>query len=176
MPIAKSFEELDTESGFKDFPSPEETDAFLSEALISPFSTGEMNSILRGEISAVEAYQQAMEKFSSVPDISRLRMGFEEHRQMVAYWKSQLRNEGQVVSDDAGVWGKMVSAFMSAAKALGENATISALIEVEEHALKQYEALLAREVLYPAQQDYIRMICIPQQQRHIANLSSLHRQ
>jgi hypothetical protein len=93
-----------------------------------------LNSLLRGEISAVETYTQAIEKFKEPEHrnvsnvLTRLR---DEHSQTV----STLRDRVLAL----GVWGVFANAVQGAAKLLGPQTALAALKQGELFGKEQYE-------------------------------------
>lgn len=143
------------------------------ELTSSLFGVGEIRTLLRGEIAAAHAYFKVMEKMrahrsggapSSLQDIH------DEHLQAVVFWKAQLRGEGEAADEDAGLWGRTVDALVDAAGWLGDSAAYNILIEGEGLGLRRYEMLLHQECLTPAQEDHVRLVCIPRQQSHLSAL------
>ena len=53
-----------------------------------------LNSFLRGEISAVETYRQAIEKLQDQPGVSTLSECLRSHEQRVSVLKSEIRSRG----------------------------------------------------------------------------------
>jgi hypothetical protein len=157
------------EGQFKGVAIPEE---IASPITLAPsfFAVGEMHAVLRGEIAAAHAYLKITEKMrlhraGGAPSL--LQDIHEEHLQSVAFWKTQLREEGEVAEDEAGAWGWMVDALVDTAGWLGDKAAYSILKKGEELALRRYEMLLQQECLTLAQEDHVRLVCIPRQQSHI---------
>jgi demethoxyubiquinone hydroxylase (CLK1/Coq7/Cat5 family) len=97
-----------------------------------------LNGFLRGEISAVETYRQALDKLQSSPS----RMELEECRRSHARRVERLRQEvvrlGGTPEEDSGAWGAFAKLVEGSAKVLGEKAAISALEAGEDHGLKLY--------------------------------------
>ena len=133
----------------------------------------QMNSVLRGEISATEAYQSVLEKLETDPDSPRLHQFLDDHQSAVTYWQEQIDREGAEHDASSGPWGSAVEAFVATAKLLGNVAALSALKEGEEHGLKLYEEMLASDDLTMDQRNYIREDLIPKQRQHINSLEAM---
>ena len=133
----------------------------------------QMNSMLRGEISAMEAYQSVLEKLENDPDAERLHQFLDDHQSAVQFWQEQIDREGAEHDESSGPWGTAVEAFIATAKLLGNVAALSALKEGEEHGLKLYEELLASDDLSMDQRNYIRDTLIPKQRQHIMSLEAM---
>lgn len=133
-----------------------------------------LNKILRGEISAVEAYDQVIEKFQAEPEAAHLRDIRAEHEDSVERLRALVRTEGHQPSEASGVWGGIVASVIRAAKLTGNETSLKALLSGEEHGLKQYREALEMD-LFPEEETAIRDILIPRQERHISGLSTLAR-
>ena len=134
----------------------------------------EIGGILRGEISATEAYRQVTEKLSGNPEIELLHKFLNDHQDAVEYWKGQLLVEGFEPENSSGFWGRAVEAFVATAKILGNTAAIAALREGEEHGLNQYKDMLESIHVSVAQKAHIRSVLLPAQQAHIDRLEGMH--
>ena len=133
----------------------------------------QMNSLLRGEISAVEAYVMVLEKLEQDPDAINLHEFLDDHTKAVAYWKEQIDREGAFSEESSGPWGTAVEAFIATAKLLGNNVAISALDEGEAHGLKVYEEVLGSDDMTRDQRAHVRDVLIPNQRKHIALLDEM---
>ncbi len=127
----------------------------------------EITSILRGEMSAVEAYRQVLDSVRNDPRASELNGILSDHSYAVSFWDRQLRNHEMVAELSSGPWGTVVEAFVGTAKFFGNRAALKALKEGEEHGLKQYEAFCDDDEIAPQQRRYVGEVLIPNQRRHI---------
>lgn len=132
-----------------------------------------INKILRGELSAVEAYDQVLESFDEEPEISLLKHFRTEHEDSVRLLREMVQHEGVEPSDDSGVWGTVVSAIIATGKLFGNHAALVALKEGEERGLEDYEALLDEEELGSEDRDVIKNKLIPRQEKHITLLNQM---
>lgn len=135
-------------------------------------AVGQLNSLLRGEISAKETYVQAIEKLGveGRAEVEILRGIAREHADAVDRLRDAVESAGGTPADSSGVWGAFARSVEGSAKALGDAAAIKALKEGEEHGLKDYESALEN-----VDADSQRLIAdfIPAQRRHIQQLDSL---
>ena len=98
-----------------------------------------LNSLLRGEISAVETYDQALEKMNDDASIAgQLRQCRSSHEQRVRVLRSEVARRGGKPVAGSGPWGTFAKLVEGSAKAFGKKAAIAALEEGEDHGLKQY--------------------------------------
>ena len=134
---------------------------------------GQLNSLLRGEISAQETYVQAIDKLATEgdTDVEVLRDIAREHTGAVQRLRDAVRRTGGTPDESSGVWGAFARSVEGTAKTLGDKAAIKALKEGEEHGLKDYEEAL--DDVDPATRQVIVADLIPAQQRHIQQLDAL---
>ena len=128
------------------------------------------NDLLRGEISAVETYTQAIEKFgSSVQDdvLQRIR---DDHEESVLELRRIVMEEGGEPSTSSGVWGGFARAVEGTAKILGESPALKVLQEGEEHGLKVYRSALENPKVSSKLKDLIRDELMPQLNDHVMEL------
>ncbi len=130
-------------------------------------------SVLRGEISAMEAYAQVMESIKGDPESERLQEFLRDHRQAVEYWKDQVDNTNIESKVESGPWGAMVEAFVGSAKLFGNKAALLSLQEGEEHGLREYREMLDSADVPPDDKAYIREVLIPNQERHINSIKAM---
>ena len=136
-------------------------------------SVDALQSLLRGEISAVETYQQALEKFEAGAARGELTEMLAQHRDAVGTLQRMVMDRGGDPATQSGVWGSWASLVTGAAKAMGTAATLRALREGEEHGVKVYEAVIADGNADAEALNLVRMRFLPAQHAHIARLQRL---
>lgn len=141
--------------------------------LNSAARSGELDEILRGEISAVEAYEQVEAKVKSDPEAYRLREFRNDHSEAVRYWREQSASSGIKPEDSSSIWGTAVEAFVGLSKLVGEETALRALKKGEEHGLSNYKSMLESEGLTNSQKMQIRNTFIPRQQGHIESINAI---
>ena len=103
-------------------------------------SVEQLNSFLRGEISAVETYQMALDK---VDDISTARdellVNLKSHQDRVMMLQDAIVAAGGEPATSSGPWGAFAKVIEGGAKVLGKKAAIAALEEGEDHGVKDYK-------------------------------------
>jgi uncharacterized protein (TIGR02284 family) len=104
----------------------------------------QLNSLLRGEISAVETYKQAIEKVDDehASDAAALRAIAQEHGEHAQALRDEVRRLGGEPDDSSGAWGAWAKTIEGTAKIFGDTSALKALKEGEEHGLKDYEEAL----------------------------------
>lgn len=132
-----------------------------------------IDKILRGEYSAIESYNQVMEKVDKDPEIARLRKFKADHKKAADFWRSQIRRQGKVPAKSSGVWGTVVEAFVGTSKLIGNSTALKAIKDGEEHGLKLYEYMLKSEELSPSQKAKIKQEFIPNQMQHIETINAI---
>jgi uncharacterized protein (TIGR02284 family) len=133
----------------------------------------QLNSLLRGEISAVETYNQAIEKVDDehASDATALRAIAQEHGEDAQALREAIEQLGGEADDSSGPWGTWAKTVQGVAKLFGDASALKALKEGEEHGLKDYREAL--DDVDEASRTLITVRLIPNQQRHIATLDGM---
>ena len=135
----------------------------------------QLNSLLRGEISAAETYKQAIDKVTDsarAGEAQSLRMIQEEHGRAAQSIRQRIRELGGEAVDSSGAWGvwaKTVAGTLSLFG--GDSGALKALKEGEEHGLKDYQDALDKVDGVSA--ETISGQFIPAQQKHIRLLDQM---
>lgn len=130
-----------------------------------------LNSFLRGEISAVETYRQALEKVTEPQVRTPLQDCLQSHTQRVTLLTEQVRTLGGSPATGSGVWGAFAKAVEGGAKAFGDKAAVAALEEGEDHGRNDYHRDLDK--LDAASRQVIQARVVPEQQRTHDTMSAL---
>jgi uncharacterized protein (TIGR02284 family) len=134
-----------------------------------------LNSFLRGEISAVETYDQAIEKLEDDPTVMKMLQNLRDsHAARVQQLSSRISALGGTPDDSSGVWGGFAKLVEGGAKIFGKSAAISALEEGEDHGKRLYSDNV--DELSPDVRSFIRSQIMPEQQRTHDALSALQHQ
>ena len=133
-----------------------------------------LNSFLRGEISAVETYRQALEKLSDKPEASTLAECLRSHEQRVAWLSGEIQSRGGEPAQSSGPWGAFARLMEGGAKLFGEKAAIAALEEGEDHGRDDYRRDAPK--LEPDARTFVQQQLIPEQLRTHQAMSTLKRQ
>jgi bacterioferritin (cytochrome b1) len=137
----------------------------------------QLNSLLRGEISAVETYTMAIDNDDqtdhNVPAdrLSMLREIQSEHGQAAQLLRERIRTLGGQASDSSGAWGAWAQTVQGTANLFGDTTALKSLKEGEEHGLKDYQEAI--DDVDSVSRQLIEGQLIPNQQRHIATLNQL---
>jgi hypothetical protein len=134
-------------------------------------SIDQLNSFLRGEVSAVETYRQAIAKLSNFTHRSLLEDCARSHEERVRLLSLEVRRLGGQPSEGSGPWGAFAKLVEGGAQLFGEKAAIAALEEGEDHGRDDYKRDLGD--LDPATRRFIETQILPEQLRTHATMSSL---
>jgi hypothetical protein len=133
----------------------------------------QFNLLLRGEISASEIYRMAIDKLikdgQDPSRVATLREIQREHIRAAQVFRKRISELGGVAEDSSGNWGIKVA--MGAAQLFGDSATLHALRDGEEHALKEMGASL--EQLDADSAELVEKAMMPAQAKHIRRITSL---
>jgi hypothetical protein len=132
-----------------------------------------LNGFLRGEISAVETYRQAIEKLDSGATRTQLEDCRRSHERRVAKLREQVARLGGEPAQGSGAWGTFARLVEGGAKAFGERAAVAALEEGEDHGLKLYRGDIDK--LDPASRRLVEAELLPEQEQTHLFMSSLKR-
>ena len=135
----------------------------------------QLNSFLRGEISAAETYRMAIEKAGNseknAANLGLLREMQEEHGRAAQAIRDRIRELGGEPSDSSGAWGAWAKFTQGTANLFGDAASLKSLKEGEEHGLKDYEEGI--DDIDATSAELVQNQLIPAQHRHINVLDQL---
>jgi Domain of unknown function (DUF2383) len=129
-----------------------------------------LNSLLRGEVAAVETYDRVVPKFAGRPPAVELQRIRAEHANTVETLRDRVRHFGGEPAETSGAWGKFTAAVTGTAKILGPATALGALKQGEEYGIGQYENALADPEVDAADKVLIRDRLLPRCHRHVAHL------
>jgi len=131
------------------------------------------NSLLRGELSAIETYDQAVDRYEAEPiaaDLHRIRL---EHLHSVARLADNIRSMGGTPEHHSGAWGIFTKAVQGTANLFGAQSAVESLRQGELKGQHDYEQALEDEDVMPPCKDMIRQELLPQIKRHLSELMEL---
>jgi demethoxyubiquinone hydroxylase (CLK1/Coq7/Cat5 family) len=134
----------------------------------------QLNSFLRGEISAVETYRQALSSLKTSAHVTELTECKNSHEQRVNILKDEIRRLGGTPAESSAAWGVFAKAVEGGAVALGEKTAIAALEEGEDHGNSDYRKDVDK--LDPPVRSIIEQQVLPMQLRTHAKMSALKKQ
>lgn len=145
----------------------------MSVAFAEQEPVSQLNELLRGELSAVETYRQALEKVGTEPGAADLRANLANHKDAVSKLTTEITKLGGQPSTDSGAWGTWAKTVVGSAKVIGDEAALKALKEGEEHGIKEYREALENTKVSANVKDLINKTFIPRQENHIAKIDKM---
>lgn len=131
------------------------------------------NQLLRGELSAVETYNRAIDKFANEAETPTLRRIRDEHSDSVAELRQNVISMGGVADTDSGAWGDFATAVQATANFFGDDSAVSSLLQGEKHGKREYEDAIEKDSTMAACRDLMRNQLLPRVCRHIETLENL---
>ena len=103
----------------------------------STTSVDALNTLLRGELSAVETYGQVLEKFGSDAPTELIKCQ-RSHDARTSKLRNRIAELGGVPASGSGTWGAFAKLFEGGAALFGRKSALAALEEGEDHGLADY--------------------------------------
>jgi uncharacterized protein (TIGR02284 family) len=135
--------------------------------------TKTLNSLLRGEISAIETYQQALAKLGETNCTCEMRRLHDEHIDAANMLRQHIHQHGGKPVKGSGVWGAFAKAVAGTAKLFGNTAALKALKEGEQQGVFEYEQALRGDGLPSDCRDLIETKLLPRTMAHVPVLDHL---
>jgi len=135
-------------------------------------SVNKLNSLLRGEIAAVETYRQALTRVRIPAAKNELAECERSHGRRVTKLRDRVLALGGKPAEGSGAWGTFMKLFEGGAAALGERAAIAALEEEEDKGVTNYREAM-KEELDAESRSLIEDELLPAQLRTRRAMSSL---
>lgn len=129
--------------------------------------------LLRGELSAVETYNQALEKFADSQDGWELHRIRSEHQLSADALRNHLTEMGVLPDWDTGAWGTFAKVVEGAALLFGETPALQVLKEGEELGISGYDEALSNADVMPEAKIIIRETLRPRLMDHLFALERL---
>lgn len=123
----------------------------------------QLNSFLRGELAAVETYDQCIGKVTEPVIASQLHVLRTSHLHRVRVLIARVTSLGGEPATSSGVWGKFAQVVEGGASAIGEKSAIAILEEGETYGLNLYQHGL--ESLSAVERAFVESDLVPEQQR-----------
>jgi len=121
-----------------------------------------LNALVRGELSAVETYGQAIAALASNP-IPELDLNCNCHARRVRELSDLITELGGAAETTSGFWGAISVAVTEGATVLGRHAILTVLVKGEEQGLTDYRAAAGK--VDERSRQLIEQELIPSQQR-----------
>ncbi len=139
-------------------------------------SARRLNSLLRGELAAMETYQQVLEKLQHDPTWEDLNNIQQEHQEAVDALRDQVREYGEQPDARSGAWGAWAKLVESTAAFFGKTTALTALKEGERFGQRDYQSALYDENLPEESKAFIRAELLPRSRAHLSTLDRLLQQ
>lgn len=133
-----------------------------------------LNRLLRGEMSAVSAYDMALEKIEPA-HASALRTCRESHAQRCKLLTDRIRSCGAEPAEGPGLWGTVTDSLTAGAKLLGQKRILGILEEGEDHGNNEYSKALEDKEADTETVKWIRDRVFADQLRTHNSMSALQR-
>ena len=102
-------------------------------------SIDQLNSFLRGEMSAVETYRLAIERLGSEGIRPSLETCQRSHEARVATLREMIVRLGGEPAEGSGAWGAFAKSVQAGADVLGKKVAVASLEEGEDHGVADYQ-------------------------------------
>lgn len=133
----------------------------------------QLNHFLRGELSAVETYKQAIGKLTNYAHLQKLEQCLLSHEERVSELRRKVQQLGGNPEEGSGLWGAFAMLVEGSAKLLGETAAINALESGEDHGLADYRDFKDAD---PAVRQLLQSQLLPAQMETHAAMSRLKKE
>ncbi len=127
-------------------------------------------TLLRGEMSAVESYGQVITKFDPSGVDATLDRMRSAHENNTFELHQFILESGSKPTASSGVWGGFINALEATAVLLGESPALKILQTGESLAISQYENALAHEEVSTSAKTLIRQTLLPALTGHLIEL------
>jgi hypothetical protein len=132
--------------------------------------TEPLNRLIRGEMAAVDTYNQALETVMNEPFASDLHAIMVEHRTAAQVLRQHVNRQGGMPASSPGTWGGRDLALESVSPPVALAATFKVLMEGEAGGVREYEQALQERCLDPQSRSLISSVLIPRTRSHISIL------
>ena len=138
-------------------------------------SVDQLNSFLRGELSAVETYRIALDKLDKASFARvQLQTVMSSHQQRVDSLRGKIMELGGKPAESSGAWGVWAKMVQGTAEVLGDKVAIDALESGEDHGLADYRQDLTK--LDDSTRQLIMSQILPKQEETHRTMSTLKKQ
>lgn len=129
--------------------------------------------LLKGEMSAMETYQKALEKVDGYPEGAQLRQIYMDHSHAVQVLRNLLMRYQVELPNSSGAWGTFANAVQSVANLFGDATALRALKLGEENGIKDYQKALDDPSVSTDIKAVIRSDLLRKSETHVPVLDSL---
>lgn len=137
------------------------------------FDTAALNSMLRGEMAAVESYNLAIRHTAESPHRMGLTRIRDQHQNCVCALRHWVRDLHVAPSQSSGAWGCFATLVTGAASVVGWKTLVAALKRGEHHGEAVYRTAMGNPDLPDDLRHLIGAQLLPMCSEHIAKLERL---
>ncbi len=123
----------------------------------------QLNSFLRGELSAVESYRLALDHLQQSEFRATLVQCSRSHQERARLLTEAIVGRGGEPAQTSGAWGSLVRMLERSALAISEGAAVAMLEEGEDHGRDDY--LRDIDELEPSARQLVEFAILPEQRR-----------
>ncbi len=123
----------------------------------------QLNSFLRGELSAAETYRLALDRLEQSEHRPTLVQCSRSHEERARLLTEAILGRGGEPAESSGAWGSLVRMLERSAAAISESAAIAVLEEGEDHGRDDY--LRDIDNLEPTARQLVEFAILPEQRR-----------
>lgn len=123
-----------------------------------------LNRLLRGEMSAVNAYDIGIESVDAHPR-NILRTCRNSHAHRCDMLRDRILLLGEEPAEGPGIWGTVTTALTNGAVAMGDDRVIALLEQGEDHGVAEYAKILRDEKVDENTYFWIGEVLSPEQMR-----------
>lgn len=132
------------------------------------------DSLLRGELAAIETYSQAIHKFPEDARMGCLNTIRKDHLASATILRRLVKDAGGDPSTESGLWGDFAMVLEAGAALIGESPALAILKRGEEHGVSEYEAALANPEMPEAAKIIIGNELLPPLRTHLLELDRIN--
>lgn len=130
----------------------------------------QVESLIRGEMSAVKSIDAILSKIQNESEKSELSSIRQDHEQAVTKLRRFSGSEFKEETQSSGPWGSFAEAFTGGASFFGDKAALRALKVGEEHGRNEYQEALSSGHLDTELKTVIQNELLPNQERHLSKI------
>lgn len=128
------------------------------------------NALLRGELSAIETYTQAIDHYGDPSGEGILESIRNDHEFSASALRAVIVESGETPDTSSGPWGTFATAVEGVASLFGESPALITLQHGEIHGISEYEKALDDEALDASVKSLIREELLPSLRDHLVEL------
>lgn len=135
----------------------------------------QLDDLIRGELAALKAYDQALKDVKAPKERERLQAIRNNHEKAVSKLSKYAAGKPELLEDteDAGPWGTFAKAWTKTRSFTGNEGALKALKDGEEHGIEEYQEALDDDSIPKELKQAIKSDLLPQQKEHMESLNKM---